>query len=64
VVVRVVKVELTFFIIVESGSRAVWGGWPAAAVRIQCFGNTCFTRFNAFFILHKYSQNKHDKRKS
>jgi hypothetical protein len=24
--------------------------------------NTYFTCFNAFFILHEYSQNKHDKR--
>jgi hypothetical protein len=25
------------YIAVEGGSRAVWGGWLAVAVRIQCF---------------------------
>jgi hypothetical protein len=26
------------FIAVEGGSQMVWGGWPVAVVRIQCFG--------------------------
>jgi hypothetical protein len=34
VVERVAKVEMTM----ESGSRTVRRGWPAAVVRIQCFG--------------------------
>jgi hypothetical protein len=26
---RVTKVKMTFFIVVEGASRAVWRGWPA-----------------------------------
>jgi hypothetical protein len=37
VVERVGKVEMTFFIVVESESQTVRGGWPAVVVRIQCF---------------------------
>jgi hypothetical protein len=37
VVRRVGKVEMTFFISVEGGSRTVQRGWPAAVVRIQYF---------------------------
>jgi hypothetical protein len=34
---RVAKVEMTFFIAVDGGSRAVRGRWTAVKIRIQCF---------------------------
>jgi hypothetical protein len=34
---RVSKIEITFFIVVESESRMSRRGWPAVVVRIQCF---------------------------
>jgi hypothetical protein len=37
---KVTKVEMTFFIAVEGGSQAVWGGWLATVVRVQYF---CFS---------------------
>jgi hypothetical protein len=40
VVWRVAKVEITFFIAVEGGSRVVREGWPTAVVRIQCFASS------------------------
>jgi hypothetical protein len=33
----VTKVETTFFIAVEGGSRTVREVWPTAVVHIQCF---------------------------
>jgi hypothetical protein len=37
VVVRVIKIEMIFFIVVEGGSGAVQGGWHIVVVLIQCF---------------------------
>jgi hypothetical protein len=34
---RVSKIEITFFISVESESQMGRRGWPAVVVRIQCF---------------------------
>jgi hypothetical protein len=34
---RVIKVKMAFFIAVEGGSRAVWGGWPTVVMWIQYF---------------------------
>jgi hypothetical protein len=31
------KIDITFFIAVDSGNRVVQGGWTAAVVWIQCF---------------------------
>jgi hypothetical protein len=38
VIKRVTNVEMIFFIAVEGRNWAVWGGWLAAVVWIQCFG--------------------------
>jgi hypothetical protein len=46
---KVTKVEMTFFIAVEGGSQAVWGGWLATVVRVQYF---CFSSRGGNVIKH------------
>jgi hypothetical protein len=55
VVRKVTKVKKTF-IVVEGVTWAVWGGWPAAVVQIQCFNFSLRRETTGWSIVQRWSR--------